>query len=216
MSTRNLARTAIEGGRCGHYQMEVAAEAAGERSAARAFLRRAARDPDAADDRVDPRRRPVRACFSDKLSPVHRYLERNCGRPWDKVRSELFARFDVRTTPGRHVLFDHVLRDVEDHARWWRRFVVDRHGMLRAVTRAPRARRTWLDERPVRAWLAGRRIARAGDRFAWWLATKRTVLADGTEHVRWRPTGLLTPEEERYVRALPSPLLDRILTWSLA
>lgn len=216
MSTKDLARTAIEGGRCGHYQMEVAAEAAGERAAARAFLRRAAREPDAADDLVDPRRRPVRACFSDKLSPVHRYLDRNCGRPWDKVRSELFARFDIRTTPGRHILFDHVLRDVEDEARWRPRFVVDRHGLLRKASRQQRTRRTWFDERPVFTWLAGRRVSRAGDRFAWWVVTKRTTLAGGGELVRWRPTGLLAAAEERYVRALPSALLERLVSWSPA
>jgi len=27
------------------------------------------------------------------------------GRPWSKVRGELFERFDARTNAGRHIIF---------------------------------------------------------------------------------------------------------------
>ena len=96
MATKNLARSVIEGGRCGYYQMEVAKYAAKERAELRAFAGRVARDPDEADGVPPPKRQPVHVCFADKLSPAFRFLEANCGRPWMKVRGELFARFDIR------------------------------------------------------------------------------------------------------------------------
>ena len=208
----NLARTAIEGGRCGYYKMEVAARAAEERAATRAFLKRVANDVDDAEGLADPRRRPVRACFSDKLSPVHRYLDANCGRPWSKVREELFARFDIRTTPGRHILFDHVLPDVEEDRRWSPRYAIDARGMLRKVPRRRYPKVVWFDERPVMRWLGDRRITCSGERLMWWIPVKKTQLGmNGTIHVRWRATGLLDAKDEAYVRSLPVKIRETIV-----
>ena len=212
MATKNLARTAIEGGRCGYYKMEVAARATGERAATRAFLDRVARDPEDADRLADPRRLPVRACFADKLSPVHRYLDANCGRPWSKVREELFARFDIRTTPGRHILFDHVLPDVEEDRRWSPRYAVDAHGMLRKVARRRYPKNVWFDERPALRWLGDRRITRAGDRLMWWVPSKRIQRRqDGQIVTRWRAVGLLDPKDEAYVRGLPEKTREKVI-----
>lgn len=162
MATRNLARTAIEGGRCGHYKSEVRTHKRIERAALRAYLRRGDFLGEAA-----PVREPVDACFSDKLSPVRRYLRSRRGRSWNAVRSELFTRFDTRTTPGRHVLFDHVLREVEEDRRWRPRFRVE-EGILVAYTYERRqARSARVDLRAVASWLAGRRVKRDGDRFVW-------------------------------------------------
>ena len=212
MATKNLARTAIEGGRCGHYQMQVAARAAGERAATRAFLKRAARDVEDVEDVAAPKRRPVHVCFSDKLNPVRRYLEANCGRPWNKVRGELFERFDIRTTPGRHILFDHVLREIEGDRRWNPRLGVDRHGILRRLDYVPYARMKWFDERPVLRWLGDRRITRAGDRFMWWVPVKKTQLrVNGPIAVRWRAVGMLDAKDETYVRSLPEDTREKIV-----
>jgi hypothetical protein len=212
MATKNLARTAIEGGRCGYYKMEVAARAAEERAATRAFLQRVALDDEDADALADPRRRPVHVCFSDKLSPVYRFLDANCGRPWNKVREELFARFDIRTTPGRHILFDHVLTEVEGNRRWGPRFRIDDHGMLRKVPRRRYRNREWFDERPVFAWLGERRITRAGDRFMWWVPAKRTQRKlFGEISVRWRAVGLLDSDEQQYLSSLPDAVRERVL-----
>jgi hypothetical protein len=211
MATKNLARTAIEGGRCGYYQMEVAAQAGSERAATRDFLRKAARDRDDAEGLPDPRRRPVHVCFSDKLSPVYRYLDANCGRPWNKVREDLFGRFDIRTTPGRQILFDHVLTEVEEDRRWRRRYTIDRHGMLRKVADVHRPKYVWFDERPVFRWLGDRRITRAGDRLMWWVPAKSIQRRkDGQIVTRWRAVGLLDDKDEAYVRSLPEKVRDRV------
>jgi hypothetical protein len=138
MSKKNLARTVIEGGRshfntfdrrCSHGE-----ERARSRDVARALL--CGGDP---EDAIFEPRRSVDPWFYDKLGPAMRWLRSQVGRPWNKVRSELFARFDTRTTAGRHILFDHVLREVEDarplrprrHGLWVSEQGVLRHAVFR-------------------------------------------------------------------------------------
>jgi len=213
MATKNLARTVIEGGRTTGYQVSVARHAASERAQGRAFLQRVMRDVEAADAYVDPRRTPVHVSFDDKLAPIYRYLDANCGRPWRKVREEMFGRFDIRTTPGRHIVFDHILPDVEGLRRWNPRYLVDARGMLRKVPRRRYVHTPWyFDERPVFRWLGKRRITRAGDRFMWWEPVKYTQLAvRGQIHVRWRAVGLLSEADEKYLRSIPEKVFERVL-----
>jgi hypothetical protein len=138
MSTKNLARTVIEGGRnrankwFRHYSNHQ------DRAQAHEALARLRQDPDA-EELALPRRKPVSPWFRDKLGPPERWLERNVGRPWSKVRAELFARFDTRTTAGRHIVFCHVLPWIETPPGCLHRFGcgtkfrVDRHGILRRI-----------------------------------------------------------------------------------
>ena len=195
MSTKNLSRTIIEGGRCGHYKSEVHACARSERSELRTHLRSLALDPELEEDLTHPKRQPVSPCFSDKLRPIYRFLDSKIGKNWDGVRSELFQKFDTRTTPGRHVLFDHLLRDVDEgksgELLWYpRRYVVDAEGVLRKdesrryLRGAPRKAPdldTWMR---TATWLAGRKIGKAGSRFAWYVATKDPHLV-GTIYQRF-------------------------------
>jgi len=44
--------------------------------------------------------------FSDHLSPLRRYLEKQIGRPWRKIEGEIRKALDTRTVIGRH-LWDH-------------------------------------------------------------------------------------------------------------
>jgi hypothetical protein len=41
--------------------------------------------------------------FGDRLSPLFRWLESNCGRPWDDVYSEFCAVTDRRSIRGHHL-----------------------------------------------------------------------------------------------------------------
>jgi hypothetical protein len=132
-----------------------------------------------ADCVLYPLRQPLGRQFHDKLAPAERWLLRQVGRSWNAVRSELFARFDARTTAGRHVLFDHLLADVNlgDPALSRRAdFYVDAHGILRrapkrsygisrAFTPLPEPRRV-LD-----TWLAGRGIGERAPELYWFLPT---------------------------------------------
>src|SRR6185295_4689031 len=135
-------------------------------------------------------------------------LEANCGRPWSKVRGELFARFDIRTTPGRHILFDHLLREVEEQDIWRRpRFAVDAHGILRRARSRARVRQQWFNDWPLRRWIGDRRITRVEDRFQWWTPAKRDTDRRGQPLIRWRAVGLLSEDEERYLRSVPAEVL---------
>ena len=112
MATKRLARTVIEGGRRNVWERRNSTQE--ERAEVRMYLGRCEFDPEFFDDEVEPERRPVGKDFSDKLRPMYRWLEKQVGRVWDDVRSEIFHTFDTRTTAGRHITFDHLLREVVD------------------------------------------------------------------------------------------------------
>ncbi len=42
--------------------------------------------------------------FDDNLEPLIRFLQSNCGKPWDEVYSKLSKQLDKRSTQGMHVL----------------------------------------------------------------------------------------------------------------
>ena len=50
--------------------------------------------------------------FSDVLGPLRRYLNKQVGRPWDKVWSEIADTLDSRLLTGLHI-FDHIRSEVE-------------------------------------------------------------------------------------------------------
>src|SRR5262245_32814527 len=104
MSTKYLARTVIEGGRARYNRYERRHSNSSERRKETVVSTQLLRseEPGMA---VYPVRKVVYKGFRDKLSPAERWLESQVGRPWSKVRSELFARFDTRTTAGRHIVF---------------------------------------------------------------------------------------------------------------
>ena len=191
MTTKNLARTVIEGGRTGYYKAEVHKRSGQERAKSRVFLRALALDPESLDDSPAPARRPVTPSFDDKLNPIYQFLDTRVGRPWDATRSELFKKFDTRTTPGRHVLFDHLLRSVcqdpgapldAPHRRYTSYFV-DTRGVLHKEERR-RYRGSgfrWTDLGPVAAWLSGRKVGRAGASFFWFLPTCRARITTVVE-----------------------------------
>ena len=194
MATKNLARTVIEGGRCGYYKSEVRQRAREERAESRDWLRAVRYEPDLADEDLDPRRTSVSACFADKLRPIYRFLDSNVGQRWNDVRSELFSKFDTRTTPGRHVLFDHLLRDVREEGkeaieRRYARYFVDEEGFLHSERRdadqagsklLPSATQSVV-RRPVRrydmskvaAWLGSRKVGKTGAHLSWFVPARR-------------------------------------------
>ena len=199
MSTKNLARTVIEGGRHRGNVWERRYSNALERAAERE-LSTLLRDRLDADAVVYRKRTPVYQGFDDKLGPAQRWLKAQAGRPWNKVRSELFARFDTRTTAGRHIVFDHLLQSVEHEPRRFPQrhdLLVDRHGLLRTIPyRRKKAARARLHEAPqeIEAWLAGRRVAARDDSLFWFLVTR-------TGHFRQQKA--LSPAEIQRWHALP-------------
>jgi hypothetical protein len=201
MSTKNLARTVIEGGRAPYNQFERRHSSAVERAHAHGLERKLRLTQNYDEALFDPRKR-VRRSFSDKLGPARRWLRSQVGRPWNDVRSELFARFDTRTTAGRHIVFDHLLREVRtDDSRHFRyaEFFVSSRGTLRYERKRwpahwrPRQRLAEA-ETQVRAWLGARRVIERGERLYW---------LEPTAYGGFRQRHELTAEEAARFRNLP-------------
>jgi hypothetical protein len=203
MATKNLARTVIEGGRTGWYKVDVEFNERSDRRAVKRFCGLVANDVEEYEDLVVPTRQPVFPEFADKLRPAYRFLDSHIGERWDDVRALLFARFDSRSTPGRHVLFDHLLRDVrtgpavgyEGYARWY----VDEKGLLQ---RRKESRSTYRREKPtpyasILGWLKNRKVGRCGERLVWFVPVSRKPKVKAV----WGPRPL--PKANRFWRARP-------------
>lgn len=173
MATKYLARTAIEGGRGNRWERDLSHRE--ERATTRAYLSKAT-DEDFVDGRVIEHRRKIYKDFRDKLSAVRRWLDKNCGRPWVDVKRDIHAMFDDRTTAGRHIMYDHMLNDVqdfpEDVKNWYSRgsYIVDPAGLLRKreVKRYnySREKRTQTDAAVI-AWADNRMIRVVGSKLFW-------------------------------------------------
>ena len=185
MATKNLARTAIEPGRVKQNKEARNRANRAERRLVAAALRSAI-DFDAF---VFPPRERVPVEQSDNLQPVRRYLRSRIGQLWSNVHSEISARFDRRTTPGRHIMECHILRDVRTvhavNARF-ADFLIDDDGVLQIGFRYEgfhnytKAAERRVSESEINDWLDNRRIGRHGHHLFWFVPTaSRTVGVDG-------------------------------------
>jgi hypothetical protein len=221
MSTKNLARTVIEGGR-DYYNSDDRRRSHGDaRAAERVFIGRVLQDVDAADERVLLPRRSVGKSFHDKLGPCDRWMRSQVGRPWRKVHAELMARFDTRTLAGQHIVFDHMLprRFREDDGAWRIRhtyFRVDVHGFLRIAERPawrwaykPRSYVSPSELKRAMVWAAGRKVATHGAHYYW---CEPTLLLDAkrTEEQRYRQARMLDAEEAREFEAFTAECREHL------
>jgi hypothetical protein len=191
MATKNLARTVIEGGRHGYNKWDRRESHKETRAQLKAYLSEVQEDPENWYDYDIEPTRPVYKGFTDKLAPMSRWLAAQCGRPWNDVRSDVAKKFDTRTTAGRHIVYDHLLRDVEvtpdlrygryyygpeDYTTSYRRyeFYVDGDGYLRekTVVKRPGYREVpRFDTAQIANWLAGRCIGKVGNKYFWFVPT---------------------------------------------
>lgn len=185
MATKNLGRTAVEGGRTESYKVETARTETTLRTQTRDYLRQV--DAESADDDPDPRhcRRVGKKGYqTDKLRPVWKMLDGCVGRPWAKVWSEICEKFDARTLAGYHVLHDHIAREIDPHEHipempyMYSRYYVDDHGIFRKRVRAPRGKTPSIhvkDFEWLQAWLGSRAILRIGPKLFWAVPTFHVV-----------------------------------------
>jgi len=195
MSKKNLARTVIEGGRHRYNKWERRNSHAELRARDKSYIAEVKSDLENwYDYDVEPLQ-PVYQGFTDKLGPMYRWLSSQCGRPWNEVRSEIAQTFDSRTTAGRHILFDHLLKSVEitPDVRYmsWRSqpedettsyyrhdFYVDPEGVLREkkVVRRPNKREKvpYFNTNQIANWLNGRVVGYAGKRLFWFVPADKT------------------------------------------
>ncbi len=216
MSTKNLARTVIEGGRAGSNKWDRRNSHAEQRAAEHNYMQDVTRDPDYYDEfDIEPLAYVPKA-FDDKLGPIYRWLSHQVGRPWDEVRADVAKEFDTRTTAGRHIVHDHMLNSVQvgpepeyryryapedpttsysDHD-----YFVDEDGILCKKRYLGRRRyrgysTPGFDTKRITRWLGDRVVGRVGDKFYWFVpANKGKKHGRSGQHEHWRaawgpPTG---------------------------
>lgn len=125
MSTKRLSKTVIEGGRYNGNKYDRRQSHTYVRAEERDYLKAVMADLEHAEEHEIGHIQPVYQGFRDKLSPMYRWIEAQVGRVWSEVRSEIFQKFDTRTTAGRHITFDHLLKEIVDTESGF-----DNHGMM--------------------------------------------------------------------------------------
>lgn len=225
MSTKKLARTVIEPGRANFTKVERKDENRCDRRASRLLSHAVLRDPERLERAHFPRRRPVHVVQKDKLSPLERWLRKQKDRPWGDVYSEIKARCDVRTTPGRHILYDHLLRSIvgngitpETPWSWRNEFHVDDEGILRYVP--PPARRHYEPlwgspaSREIADFVKSRRVRVYGVALFWMVRVNACARCgpDCVDHLRFRQDARLDQDEVETWLAFGEGFRDRH-TW---
>lgn len=209
MSRKNLSRTVIEGGRYRGNKTDRYLSNAEERARVRNYIQEVTLDPENYEEYdVEPRDHVYKG-FRDKLGPMYRWLQSQVGRSWDDVRSDVFQKFDIRTTAGRHIVFDHLLSAVtvgeEPQYRYTSNpddpttsysdhdYYVDDDGILqkkrylgrrhyRGYVKVPP-----FDTKQIANWLNGRIVGRVGNKFFWFVPTGKAKKHKGSGHDHiWR------------------------------
>jgi hypothetical protein len=203
MSKKNLSRTVIEGGRYGRNKYERYQSHADTRAHEKSFLDEVRVDPEKwYDDDIEPTEHVYKG-FKDKLGPMYKWLRSHVGEPWDNVRSEVSKTFDTRTTAGRHIVYDHLMKSVEigpqvgyhyyravpgdDTASYsYNDFYVDVNGLLqvkRYVQRKQKAPSANLPQ--IANWLSGRIVGKVGNKLFWFVPTSGSKKHHSPKHT-WK------------------------------
>lgn len=139
MATKDISRSAVEGGRANYNKYERNESHVHERSRAKVWLDQVRFDIEVAEDSDPVPRNHVSKGFTDHLGPCWGWLASHCGEPWADVRSKLASTFDTRKLSAWHIVNQHMLTEVEgagtssDALARWRsqRFYIDEDGILR-------------------------------------------------------------------------------------
>lgn len=197
MSTKNLSRTIIEGGRVRSNKWERRHSSRAERAKVREYLANVAKDPEFAEDETEPKRVKVYKEFDDKLGPIYRWLRSQIGRKWDEVKSEIFQTFDTRNLAGQHIVFDHMLSSVQEvenprysyrevpgepeSSYYYNDFYVDDEGLLQQkkyIPRQSRHRRPAVHTKVITDWMRGRIIGKSGNKMYWFIPVSHGGFSD--------------------------------------
>ena len=174
LSTKNLARTVIEGGRAHGNTWDRRQSNADLRAAMRTYNRMVL-DPDAAWSTVPPRRRKIYRDFHDRLGPVYRWLDRRCGRPWTEVRAETSAastraRWRVATS-STTTCCARCSSAASPPPTLGTAIGLNEHGVLRAMRRhrwhRPRFWLTAQEQADLRTFAADRKVRALGATYFW-------------------------------------------------
>lgn len=191
MATKDISRSAVEGGRPNRNKYNRRRSHRQERGSFRYWRDEVLKGVEFADERAVESRPPVRKDFTDKLSPAYRWIASRCGRPWAEVFSELSKLFDTRRLSSWHIVYQHMLPEIEGGAKVetftiasWRKcqFFVDDDGILQdrgfghgRYSRGKKKSGPRFFQ--VQARVGKRRVRNKGESFVW-------MVEDG---LRWVP-----------------------------
>jgi hypothetical protein len=201
MSTKNLSKSVIEGGRYRRNKWERRNSHSENRAHEKNYLADIKHDSENwYDYDIEPTANVYKE-FRDKLGPMNRWLESQCGRLWNDVRSEVAKKFDTRTTAGRHIVFDHLLSSVEEQENLDYRgrsykpedwtvsyyryaFYVDDAGILRQKTKIPRPNQKFVkyNTNEIANWLSGRIVGKVGNKLFWFIPADKNKKHGGVSH----------------------------------
>lgn len=196
MSTKNISRTVIEGGRTTRSKDERRQIAADRRNYERDLINDLSSDEDG-DARADRRNFEPKwgegRSFHDKLGPLKRWINSRVGRKWNDVFSEITSKFDTRTVPVRHIVYGHLLNYIdgvsekERFSSYRGEFYIDDGGILRknedygswrrmnrSVVPYPVQRKATEE---IRKWFDGRLIGKRGSKY-FWFNPRMNVIVD--------------------------------------
>lgn len=190
MARKDLSKTVIEGGRSNHCKIERHFLLRKERTATRDYCKKLLVNPELSDEEEIGSIGRIRKEFDDKISPLNRWLESKLGQPWDEVRSEACKMFDIRTTPGRHIIQDHLVGMIErntayfernyDVSNFYRSFFYVKDGFLAKTpgyTKTVRVKFSMQDGNKVIDWLDGRVVGKVGNKMYWFITDDKIKIS---------------------------------------
>jgi len=190
MARKDLSKTVIEGGRANHCKIERHFLLRKERAATRDYCKKLLVNPDLADEEDINSIGRIYKDFADKISPLNRWLESKLGQPWDEVRSEACNMFDIRTTPGRHIIQDHLVGMIErntafmerhrDISGFYRSFFYVKDGLLIRPPKDPKPIRikfSMKDGNKIVDWLNNRAVGNVGNKMYWFITDDKIKIS---------------------------------------
>lgn len=164
MATKDINRSALEGGRPGRDKEERRVYQRRERHATKLHLKKVALDAEEYYKTFEPVRGKIWRSFTDNLGPAYRWIDSNVGKSWSDVYSALREKFDPRTLAGHHLVNQHIIPSIDGaggeefliSGRTYGSYYVDEEGVLRKKVNEKYKRITDFSE--IKNWAKGRRI----------------------------------------------------------
>ena len=220
MATKDLSRSAVEGGRANYNKYERNESHRHEHSRTKVWLDAVRFDIEAAEDSDPVPRNHVSKGFTDKLGPCWGWLRSRCGQPWAEVFSELASAFDTRKLSAYHIVNQHMLSEVEGAgttsdalSRYQaQRFFIDDDGLLRDRGKRYYRSRYQSDykgpsEAQALAWARGRKVRESPYKPHAWMLPEKVDRWDTCTAIRGRCD--ISADLHRRIETTPATLVEK-------
>lgn len=216
MSVKKLDKSIIEGGQHRGSKEERKQRHHMERQAARAYISDVLKNMDTADEEVIEQPSKSHGWFYASTKVVYRWLNKQIGRPWSEVHSELITRIDSDSV--RDQIDRYVIQEIESpQERYWKwsnppedpgtsyhrnDFYVDEAGLLQKKKYLGRRHfhgesMSFADTKKFADWLNGRIVGQVGNQLFWFVPADKNKKRGGYSRI-WRISWGHPPEYSFY------------------